>query len=229
MTTRPLFALCMALFAAASFLSLRAEDKPKEHKFEKDILAFEALDKKNPPPEGAIVLAGASMFTRWKSVAQDLPGYTIVNRGFGGSQMSDLLYYADRIVIPYKPKMVVTLEGGNDLHAGKTPEQILADYKAFVAKVRAKLPNVRIVISSLAPCSNRWADADKQRQTNVLLKQLVASETNLDYIDLFDAYLGTDGKPRDELFGPDKQHNNAEGYKVRAELMKPHLDWVKKN
>ena len=130
-------AICGAEKAATASPSAR---------FEKEIAAFEAADLKSPPPEGAILFIGDSGIRMWKSLAQDFPDQKVINRGFGGSQMADSVYYADRIVIPYKPRLILIRSAGNDLTAGKTPEQIVADFKAFVEKVRAKLPDTRIVV-----------------------------------------------------------------------------------
>src|SRR5262245_36024044 len=117
--------------SAVVLSSLRAaEANTGPEKFEKDIVAFEAADRQAPPPKGAILFAGDSQFTRWKSIHDDLKGYTVINRGFGGSRMSDLLHYTDRIVIPYQPRLIVVNEGGNDIQAGRTPEELLADFRA---------------------------------------------------------------------------------------------------
>src|SRR5262249_13901049 len=110
--------LCVLLFP---LLTLRGEDKPAakpSHRFEKDIAAFEAADRTTPPPKGAILFVGDSTFTRWKTIHEDLPEYTVINRGFGGSTMNDLLYFTDRVVFPYEPRLIIVQEGGNDLHSG---------------------------------------------------------------------------------------------------------------
>ena len=86
-----------------------------------------------------------------EDAAQDYPDYKVINRGFGGSQIADSVYYADRIIIPYKPRLIVLQAGTNDINAGKSPEQVLADFKAFVEKVRAKLPDTRIAFLSINP------------------------------------------------------------------------------
>ena len=113
--------------------------------------------------------------------------------------------------------------GGNDINAGKTPEQVLADFKAFVEKVRAELPDVRIAFLSLSPSPRRWEQAEAQKKANRLIKDYIRSGENLDYIDLWDQFLGPDGKPREDLFVEDRLHNNAEGYKIRAGVVRPHL------
>jgi lysophospholipase L1-like esterase len=210
-------------FALAAAPSHAAAAEVPQNKFEKDIVAFEAADRQSPPPKDAILFAGDSQFTRWKSIQDDLKGYTVINRGFGGSKMSDLLHYTDRIVIPYRPRMIVVNEGGNDIHAGRTPEELLADFKAFVAKVRQALPQTRIALSGLQPSPARWEQADTRRRFNAMLRAYVATQKNVVYIDLFDAYLGVDGKPREELFVADRLHHSAAGYAVRVRVMRPIL------
>jgi lysophospholipase L1-like esterase len=191
--------------------------------FEKDVLAFEAADRTNAPSPGAILLVGDSQFTRWKTVHQDLPEYRIVNRGFGGSKMTDLLIYTDRIVLRYKPRTIVVNEGGNDIHSGRTPEQLLADIQTFVSRVRAALPEVPIAFSGLTPSPARWSETDTRLRFNRMLKGYLATGKNLIYLDLFDGYLGADGKPREELFVEDKLHHSAAGYAVRIRIMRPIL------
>jgi lysophospholipase L1-like esterase len=191
--------------------------------FEKDILAFEAADRANPPPAGALLLVGDSQFTRWKTVHQDLPEYRIINRGFGGSKMTDLLLYTGRIVLRYQPRMIVVNEGGNDIHSGRTPEQLLADITTFVNRVRAVLPDAPIIFSGLTPSPARWSETDTRLRFNRMLREYFASGKNLIYLDLFDGYLGPDGKPREELFVEDKLHHSAAGYAVRVRIMRPFL------
>jgi len=205
-----------------------AEEKSLSLKWEKDIQKFEAADKTNPPPEGAVLFIGSSTIRMWKTLKEDFPNYTVINRGFGGSQIADSVYYADRIVIPYKPKMILLYAGGNDINAGKTPEAVFEDFKAFVVKVRAKLPTVRIAYMSNGPSLARWAQAEKLRKLNQLIKDYVGNDNSMDFIEAFDVFLGADGKPRPELYVADKLHNNAEGYKIRAELVRPYLEKLNK-
>jgi lysophospholipase L1-like esterase len=191
--------------------------------FEKDILSFELADQTNPPPADSILLVGDSQFTRWKTVHEDLPEYKIINRGFGGSRMTDLLLYTDRIVLRYKPRMIVVNEGGNDIHAGRTPEQLLADITNFVGHVRTALPDTPIVFSGMTPSPARWSETDTRLRFNRMLREYLASGKNLVYLDLFDAFLGDDGKPREQLFVEDKLHHSAAGYAVRMRIMRPIL------
>jgi len=194
-----------------------------ENRFEKDVRAYEAADKTTPPPRGAILLAGDSQFFRWKTLAEDLPGYTVINRGIDSLQMSDLLLFADRLVPVYQPRFIVLHVGGNDLHNGRKPEQVLADFKAFVAKVRVALPKVPIAFSSTTPGPARWDEADLRKQTNQLVKDWTATQPNLFFIDLWDAMLTPEGKPREDIWVEDRIHPNQEGYRIRVKIMRPLL------
>jgi lysophospholipase L1-like esterase len=212
------------------FLSLTAPlwSEPKSAspstKWEKAMAAFAEEDKANPPPKGAVLFIGASGITRWKTLKEDFPKYTVINRGFGGSQVEDATYYADRIVIPYQPKTIVFQSGGNDINAGKGPEQVAKDFEAFVAKVRAALPEVRILFIESPPSTKRWDQREKQQQYNKLVKQFMEAGKNMVFIPMWDPFIGPDGKPNDALYVEDHLHNNAEGYKIRARIVNEYLE-----
>jgi len=203
--------LIIAFLAATN---LRADSKPVVNRFEPTILTFEALDQKNPPPKGAVLFVGDSLFVKWQSIQTDFPGYTVLNRGFGGSRMSDLLHYTDRIVIPYKPRLIIVGEGDNDIHDGRTTEEILAYMRAFVDKVRTALPNTRIAIYSLTPSPARWNEAESAKHANRIIRDYIATQNDVVFLDLFDSYLGPDGRPREELFVEDRLHYSPAGYQV---------------
>ncbi len=138
------------------------------------------------------------------------------------------VYFADRIVIPYKPRLIILGAGTNDIHNGKTPEQVCTDFQAFVVKVRAALPNTRIAFLGINPAPSRWAEREKQQAANRLIQNYVASGQNLDYIALWDVELGPGGTPREDLFVADRLHPSAAGYKVRADVVRPHLQMKNK-
>lgn len=193
------------------------------NRFERNALAYEAADKTNAPPQHAILLAGDSQFYRWKTLHEDLPDYTIINRGIDSLETSDLVFFADRLVLPYKPRMIILHIGGNDVHDGKSPGQVLADFKAFVAKVRAVQPNVPIAFSSITPGPGRWDEAEKRKQTNKVIQDYIATQKNLLFINLWDAMLTPDGKPREDLWVADRVHPNHAGYLLRVKIMRPIL------
>ncbi len=184
----------LCLLACAASHSAVAKDWDSK-KWEKEIKAFEAADRANPPPRGAVLFIGSSTIRFWTTLAQDFPDYKVLNRGFGGCHIADCTYYADRIVIPYEPRLIVFRAGGNDIAAGMTPEQVRDDYQAFVEKVRAKLPEVRIAYMSINATPSRWANVAREAKANQLIKDYVDGGKNLDFIDACNATLDSDGKP----------------------------------
>jgi lysophospholipase L1-like esterase len=215
--------VAVALLVASSPAASRAQQPKDSSRWEKDIAAYEAQDKTSPPPQGGIVFTGASTIRRWTSLAEDFPEHKVINRGFGGSQIADAAQFADRIVIPYAPRAVYLRSGGNDLNAGKTVDQVFSDYKDFVAKVHAKLPDTDIVFISISPSIARWKQHDQEKMLNEKITAFIAGKPHLKYIETYDMVLGPDGQPRAELFVEDKLHFNAAGYKLLAERVRPHL------
>ena len=192
-------------------------------KWEKEIAAFEQRDSENPPPKGAIVFVGSSSIKKWTTVAQDFPHHRVLNRGFGGSQMSDAAHFADRIVTKYEPRFIVVYSGGNDINAKKSAEQVLASFKEFVANVRAKQPEVPIAYISIAGNPKRWAQVEEVKKANALVEAFTKEQPKLIYIDVFHEMLGSDGLPRPEIFSDDKLHMNPEGYKLWTKIVGRYL------
>ena len=192
-------------------------------RFAQKVREYEAADRATPPPANAILFAGDSQFYRWSTIREDLPGYTIINRGIDSFQISDLIRYADRLVLTYEPRLVVLHVGGNDIHHGKSPAQVLADLKTLVAAIHAKLPGVKVVYSSITPGPGRWDEAPQRREANRLIREFAATEPGLEFVDLWDAMLTSDGKPREDLWVADRVHPNHAGYLIRVALTKPFL------
>jgi len=205
--------------AAADAPSQTADSRP----FEAEIRAFEAMDKTNPPPRGAILFTGSSSIRKWTTLARDFKTHQVINRGFGGSQISDSVYYADRIVIPYQPQRIVFFAGSNDIAAGKTAEQVFADFKAFVQKVRRALPKVEIDFISITTSPLRWHQVEEVKKANGLISSWITTQDHLTFINVFPATLGENGQPRPELFLADRLHMNARGYAIWTSIIEPYL------
>jgi lysophospholipase L1-like esterase len=187
--------------------------------FASAIAAFEAQDATNPPPRNAVLFVGSSSIRRWETLAQDFPFTPVINRGFGGSTMAHVVHYADRIVLPYRPRLVVVYAGDNDLNSGKTPETLLTDFQAFVGKV----PEIPIVFLAIKPSPKRWALVEKTRVANRLIREFCATEPRLRYVDTFTPMLGADGQPRPELYAPDQLHPSRAGYQLWQSILTPYL------
>lgn len=210
---------CLALlsFLLAPLL-LAAPDK-----WAATIDKFTQQDATQPPPRDAVVFVGSSSIVKWTTLERDFPGVKVINRGFGGSELWDSVTFADRIVTPYQPRIVVVYAGDNDLNAGKTPETVFADFKAFVAKVHAKLPQTRIVYIGIKPSPSRWKIHQAGEKANALIAAECARDKRLRFVDIWKPMLDAKGEPRRELFVADMLHLNAAGYAVWTPLVAPHL------
>jgi len=192
--------------------------------FEAEISAFEQADIASPPPADPVLFVGSSSIRVWPDLPGDFPDYPAMNRGFGGSQMSDLLYYFDRVVAVYEPALILVYEGDNDLAAGKSVDTVYADYLEFLARVDAQLPGTDVAFIATKPSPSRSQYLEVTRQLNERLEALAAGDPHIWFIDIFYPMLGDDGQPRPELFGSDMLHMNATGYVLWQSIIAPVLD-----
>lgn len=203
--------------------------------FEEEIRCFEAADKKHPPPQGAIVCIGSSSMRGWhETIHEDLAPLTIVPRGFGGSNMNDAFYYADRIVTPCKPRAVVIYEGDNDVAQGIAPRKTAETFQAFVEKVHAELPGCRIYFLAIKPSIQRWHLWSKMTEVNGLIAAKCREDARLTFVDVASGMLDDEGKPRAEMFEADNLHMKRSGYVSWRDallpiLMKSELSYEKQN
>ena len=199
--------------------------KAELNRWEQTIQKYEAADKLIPPEKGSILFVGSSSIRMWETLSEDFFFTTVLNRGFGGSEMCDLIYFADRIIIPYFPQKIFIYEGDNDIAGGKSPEIILNDFVNLVKIIRKKLPDVPIILISTKPSPSRWKMESEYRETNRLCKKFITNnkELNLKFVDVFTPMLGKDGKPRPDIFLKDQLHLNAKGYKLWKKLIEPEI------
>jgi GDSL-like Lipase/Acylhydrolase family len=209
---------------AASPSATRAATKPHNFgQWERDVAAFEAADKAHPPAKGAVLFVGSSTIVRWRTLAEDFAGTTVLNRGFGGNEICDSTHFAERMIFPYEPRMIFLRAGGNDLWDGKSAEEVFGDFKEFEKKVHGRMPNVDIAFIGLAPTVARWKQAEKEKALNSMVEAYAKATAHVIYIESWDISLGPDGKPRPELFVSDGLHFSAAGYRVLVERVRPYV------
>lgn len=221
---RKLVPLCGVFFLLAVTAYAQAASQaasPCAAKWESEIKKFEEADRQSAPPQGGVLFIGSSSIRGWHDLKKDFPSATVLNRGFGGSEIADSTCFADRIVIPYRPKLVVFYAGGNDLANGKRPRRVFSDFQDFVARVRRDLPDTRIAFISIAPNPARWHLVESVKEVNASVKNYAERAANLTYVDVFTQMLGANGQPRPELFIEDKLHMNREGYDLWRTILAP--------
>jgi len=188
-----------------------------------EIDALTAADAAQPPPTGAVLFVGSSSVRLWSTLAEDFPGVSIVQRGFGGSELADSIFYFDRIVAPYRPRAIVLYAGDNDIAAGKSPEQVLADFLAFRALVRARLPDTRLVFLSIKESPAREAFRAEARRANHMIAGACWRDPLCRFADVAATLINADGTFRTELFEADGLHTNRAGYAAWAKVLAPLL------
>jgi lysophospholipase L1-like esterase len=192
-------------------------------KWEKEVAAYEEADRKSPPPKGGILFIGSSTIRLWKTLADDYPDHKVINRGFGGTEIVDSTHFADRLIFPHEPKQIFLRAGGNDIHAGRVPREVAADFAEFVRVVHARLPRTEILYIAVSPAPARWGESDKYRELNRLIREMALEMPRVGFVDTYDVSLAPDGTARPELFVKDRLHFAPEGYKLLAERIRPFL------
>jgi lysophospholipase L1-like esterase len=193
--------------------------------FHADIQRFKTQDSIHFPPKSAILFVGSSSFTKWTDVQNYFPGYTIINRGFGGSSLPHLIRYAEDIIFPYAPRQVVIYCGDNDLAASDTvsAQIVLNRFRQLFVLIREKLPAVSIAFVSIKPSPSRQRLMPKMREANLLIKKYLKQKKNTAFIDVYHKMLNKDGTPLEDIFLEDKLHMNAKGYAIWQKVMQPYL------
>ncbi|CAM5625446.1 SGNH/GDSL hydrolase family protein [Rhodanobacter lindaniclasticus] len=206
-------------------LATARDNRENDHaQWNADITAFQAEDRAHPPAPGAVLFIGSSSIRFWTTLATDFPDVRTLNRGFGGSEIDDATFFADRIVAPYQPSAIVMYAGDNDLQDGDSPQHVLADFQAFVRKARALDPGVPIAFIAIKPSVARRALLSKIREANALVRAYAASQPGVTYLDVFTPMLGSDGQPQSRWFLADGLHMNRQGYVLWTGVVGAWLD-----
>ena len=188
-----------------------------------DIKAFQESDRINPPAPGGILFLGSSSIRGW-DLEKFFPGMNALNRGYGGSYISDSIFYADQILLPYKPRYVVFYAGDNDLNAGKNPEQVFNDYKEMAAIIGSNLPETDFIFVAIKPSIARFNLIEDIRLVNGWVKDYCTGNPRFFYLDIDAPMLGGDGRPNPSLFKEDGLHMNDDGYKIWSDMLRPMLE-----
>jgi lysophospholipase L1-like esterase len=213
------FALLLAPMRPA-FAAERAHDFAR---WEKEVAAYETQDRASPPPPGGLLFTGSSTIRMWTTLAADFPHHPVINRGFGGTEIVDCTHFADRLIFPHAPKAIYLRCGGNDIHNGKTPAEVFADFQEFVATIHARLPATEIWFISLCPTLARISETAANKKLNELVALYARRTPQVHYIDAWSVSLDTAGHVRSEIFLEDKLHFNAAGYRILAERVRSYL------
>ena len=200
-----------------------AAERPSPTRWQKQMDAFAKKDSVARYQSGGIIFVGSSSIRGW-DLAKWFPDLPALNRGFGGSHIADSTHYMDLLITKQKPQIVVFYAGDNDIAKGLTPDQVVSDYKAFVAALQEKLPETRLVFVAIKPSIKRWEMYPTMKSVNERIAEIAAGDERQTYLDIATPMLETpDGKPNGDLFVKDGLHLNAAGYEMWSSLLMPHL------
>lgn len=225
--------LFVGCFVVESNLAAREENRsaasqpgspppPDPKRFASAIRAFNEWDQKNTPARGAVLFTGSSSIVGW-STATAFPELTVLNRGFGGSHLTDVTHYAPDVVIRYSPRVIVLYAGDNDIASGRGAAAVADDFRALLRVMRAALPETPLVYLSIKPSPSRWALWPIAREANERIAEICRQDAKTRYVDVATPLLGADGTPRSELFLPDRLHLSEAGYATWNEQLRPVL------
>ncbi|MEO8809990.1 MAG: SGNH/GDSL hydrolase family protein [Rhodanobacter sp.] len=220
---KKLLLLVLLLVTLPLLARARANHDNDHARWNAAIAAFTAEDRAHPRTPGAVLFIGSSSIRFWKTLATDFPHTRTINRGFGGSEIDDATFFADRIVAPYHPRAIVLYAGDNDLADGDSPARVRDDFVAFVRKARSLDPGVPIAFIAIKPSVARKSLLAQIREANALVRQVAASEPGVTYLDVYTPMLGPDGEPQARWFVGDGLHMNRKGYALWTGIVKPWL------
>ena len=216
--------LALGLAACTTTASEPAQSPPpRAPNFDAAIAAFEAEDKTAMPPKCATLFVGSSSIRFWRTLKQDFPDRTVINRGFGGSTVWEVDHYFDRVVAPYKPKEIVFYAGDNDINAKRTPDETYADFFHFMKLKDNALGATPVYFIAAKPSKSRLEQLPQQAQLNARVKALADRRDDLVYIDVVGPMLKPDGTPKD-IFVEDNLHMTPEGYAIWTPIVDAALD-----
>ena len=230
---KPLTSACLVLVLFLTARSLPAQGPAASQPalsaqppFWNEISEFKRRDSIQHPPANAILFVGSSSFRKWTNVQADFPGYTIINRGFGGSTLDDVIRYAGEIIYPYRPKQVVIYCGDNDLAADRdaSGKKVYKKFEHLYDLIRKHLGNVDILYVSIKPSPSREKLMPEMEQANDLIHNFMAERSHAAFVDVYHLMLNAQGHPMDDLFIGDKLHMSDKGYKIWQQAILPYLD-----
>lgn len=192
-------------------------------RFEADIVAYEAADRTAPPPQGGILFVGSSIFRQWTGLQAHMAPLPVFSRAFGGSRTAEQLHYMHRIVLPYRPRVIVYYCGSNDVNAGETADAIAARYERFSERVRVALPGTRVYFASIIKAPQKRDRWDVVHAANARVREYSARTAGRFFIDLHPVLEEAPGQPRMNLYLPDQLHYLPVAYDRLTDAIKPTL------
>ena len=210
------------IFIFLAFLTFSSNAQEYDDKWANEINAFDKLNG-DAPPQGGILFTGSSSIRFWKDPAKDFNNPQILNRGFGGSQIIDLIEKFDQVILQYHPKKIVIYSGDNDVQVGKSAEIVFGDFCTLYGMIKAKLPETEVYYIAIKPSLNRWEKVLEMKKANTMINEYLNTKQNADFVDIYSPMIGIEGKPCKKWFVEDGLHMTKEGYELWTKILAPYI------
>ena len=214
----------LILFSCFLFLSMAfngyAQNRPP---FYNEIQEFKKEDSAQKPPKNAVLMIGSSSFRLWNDVHDYFPGYTFLNRSFGGSSLPDVIYYYDDVIRPYKTQQILIYCGENDLGPNANGDSVINRFKKLYSMIRKDHKKARITYVSIKPSPSRAHLMPQMVIANEGIRAFLATQKRTDFVDVYRKMLTPEGKPMPDIFLKDQLHMNAKGYAIWQKAISPYL------
>lgn len=174
----------------------------------------------------AVLCLGSSSFRIWDTIESDMAPHLMVRRAFGGSKFSDLAIHIDQLIAGLEFKAAAIFVG-NDITGepdDKLPAEVARLAGIVIERIRRAKPSAKIYLIAVTPTPKRFEVWDKIREANSALESLASRIDNTVFVKTEEAFLGTDRKPKSDLYQKDQLHLNAEGYRVWAAILKAAME-----
>ncbi len=209
-------------FVFILFIAFSSHAQDYDHKWKDEINAFDSLNG-NSPSQGGILFTGSSSIKFWKNPAKDFNNPNILNRGFGGSKLIDLIENFDQVILKYHPKKIVIYSGDNDIQDGSSAEIVFGDFCTLYGMIKAKLPEAEVYYIAIKPSLNRWSKVLEMKKANTMINEYLNTKSNGTFVDIFSPMIGAKGKPLKKWFIKDGLHMTKKGYRLWTKILAPYI------
>jgi len=188
----------------------------KIDRFENEIENFRRFDNRNSLAKNPVLFVGSSSIVYWET-SISFPEFLIINRGFGGASLPEIIHYYDDIIKKHSPSILVVY-CDTDVESGKSPSVAVNAFKELVNKVKKDFPKTQILILSMKPTLIDYFLGKDVRKNKIIankqLSEYCNDEKNLHFVDIIIPMLNPDGSLRSDIFLSDRMHLNPLGYKL---------------
>ena len=174
-------------------------------------------------PTSPVLFSGSSSILLWDTLSADFPDIPVVNRGFGGSLLSDSVYYFESIVVPIAPRAVVFYAGDNDLAFGKSAARVVENFRSLAELMSTQCPNSPLFFISIKPSPARWNLIEEIRDANRQIEDICRDHDQLHFVNIESSMLDESGQPRADFYIEDELHLSATGYAAWTSVLRPLL------